>query len=185
MYASNLRGLGRVARGLIIGLTAVVSTAVAHYTATGHVPEPETVLLALTVAIPVCIGLSRVPRSRGRLVSAVLTGQVFLHLLFGPGPAAVEDHQHPLLIHLEFGALSIHVVALVVTYAAIRRGDELVEVLYLVLGMSLFQPLPGVIPRASYPACVAVANTIWAPVKPRPGEGPTPLRGPPELILAS
>lgn len=181
-YASDLRGGGRIARGLIVSLIAVVSTALAHYTVTGHAPALLTVLFTFAITAPVCIGLSRVPRSRARLAVAVLTGQVFLHMMFGPGPAVgVEDHQHQLLIHTEPSSLLIHFLTLMVTYTAVRRGDELVQMLQVLLEMSLFRNMPEVAGTVTYPVHAPSAEKPWTPVESRPGEGPNPLRGPPAL----
>ncbi|WP_044496606.1 hypothetical protein [Nesterenkonia massiliensis] len=182
-YAADLRGGGRIARGLIVSLIAVVSTALAHYTVTGHAPALLTVLFAFAITAPVCIGLSRVPRSRTRLAVAVLAGQVFLHMMFGPGPAVgVEDHQHQLLIHTEPSSLLVHFLALMVTYTAVRRGDELVQMLQLLLEMSLFRNMPEVADTVTYPVHTPSAEKPWTPVESRPGEGPNPLRGPPALV---
>ncbi|GFZ98195.1 hypothetical protein [Nesterenkonia alkaliphila] len=183
-YASNLRGLGRLLRGLIIGLVAVTSTALAHYLITGHAPAMTTALVAFAATTPVAIALSRIPKSRCRLALAVIPGQVFLHALFGPGGSTgLEDHQHQLLVHTEPGALLVHLGALAVTYAAIRRGDDLVEVLFLVLQLSLLRPLPATPRHVTYPVHVPVGETAWVPAESRPGEGLNPLRGPPLLSV--
>lgn len=182
-YASNLCGVGQFARGVLISLIAVISTAVAHYSGTGHAPELGTALFAFAITTPICIGLSRVPQSRARLAGAVLTGQVFLHVLFGPGPSTgAEAHHDQLLAHAQPGALLMHVAAFAVTYTAVRRGDALVQILYLLLELSLFRQLPEAALTADYPVHVPSAGAARGPIESCPGEGPNPLRGPPALV---
>lgn len=183
--ASSLRGGGRVTRGVIVSLIAVFSTAVAHHAVTGHAPELSTFVLALAITSPVCIALSKVPRSRLRLAGGVFAGQLFLHLLFTPlSSFSAGDHQHQLLSHAEPGPLLIHLAALVVTYAGIRRADRIVQSLQVLLDFLVPRRLPGSTPVATHPVHVPMIVMPWWPVGMAPGEGPAPLRGPPALTEA-
>ena len=92
--ASTLHGGGRVARGVIVSLIAVFSTAVAHHAVTGHAPEVSTLVLALAITSPVCIALSKVPRSRLCSAGGVFAGQLFLHLLFTPFSSLSAEGHH-------------------------------------------------------------------------------------------
>lgn len=183
--ASSLRGGGRVARGAIVSLIAVFSTAVAHHAVTGHAPGVSTLVLALAITSPVCIALSKVPRSRLCLAGGVFAGQLFLHLLFTPlSSFSAQGHDHQLLVHAEPGPLLIHLAALTVTYAGIRRGDHIVQSLQLLLEMWVLRRLPESVPVATRPARVPPIVVRWLPVDKAPGQGPAPLRGPPALTAA-
>lgn len=183
-HDSELHGPWRAIRGIVLGLVAVASTAIAHYAVTGHVPPVTTILLALAITSPVCVALSGVPCSRLRLVGAVLLGQSTLHLLFGDTRATVGDHHHQFLLHTEPSALFTHIIALSVTYVAVRKGDQVARVLQQILRLAFLSPFPEVNTTRCYPSHVPAVTSAWVPFESRPGDNPNPLRGPPKPLCS-
>ena len=182
--ASELRGLWRIIRGLVISLVAVASTALAHYAVTGHVPAVTTALFALAIATPSCVALSNVPRSRIRLAGAVLLGQSMLHLLFGDSTAAGGDHHHQFLLHTEPSALLTHLAAFSVTYAVVRQGDQLARALQQIPKLAFLRPIPEIGATPCYPGYVPAAASARGPVESRPGNSFNSLRGPPRHLCS-
>lgn len=169
------------ARGVIISFVAVASTAVAHCLAVSYVPTLGAVLFGFAVLIPFCIVLSFAPRTRRRLVGEILTAQMFLHGLFGlsAGTEAAERLQ-TLLTNTDCSALVAHGGALLVTYGAIRRADELVELLHTLLNFSGRGAPEFAV--TIFPVRVPLIKDVWTPTATRPSNGPGSLRGPPTLV---
>lgn len=169
------------ARGVIISFVAVASTAVAHCLAVSYVPTHGAVLFGLAVLVPLCIVLSFAPRTRRRLIGEILTVQMFLHGIFSLSAGTQGAGQlQTLLTNTDCSALLAHGGALLVTYGAIRRADELVELLYTLLNLSgRGAPEHAV---NIFPVCVPLIEDVWTPTETRPSNGPISLRGPPTPV---
>lgn len=170
-----------VGRGLLISLIAVFSTAAAHCIAASHAPTLGAVVLALAVVAPACIALASTPHTRRQLLGMVVAGQALLHGVFSISAGVGSAEQvYALLTNTSCSALLAHGAALGLTYAVLRRGDELIELLHTILNLNgalLTAPLVvGVLPSR-----ISLTNDVWAPAEVRPSKGPSPLRGPPAL----
>lgn len=175
---SDRQNSSPAARGVIISFVAVASTAVAHCLAVSSAPTLGAVLFGFAVLIPFCIVLALAPRTRRRLVAEILTVQMFLHGLFclSAGTETV-GHLQTLLTNTDCSALVAHGGALLVTYGAIRRADELVEALHTLLNFS-GRGAPELSVKI-FPVHVPLIKDVWTPTATSPSNGPSSLRGPP------
>lgn len=143
---------GRAWRGLVAALAATFFATVSHSLADGTAASPLAVILALTVAVPVCVALAGRRLSWVRLSAAVGLSQFVFHalLLMGVGvgsaplTAAVPSgpvHLHSAVMaavaaappdasglahagHAGTGMWLAHVAAAIVTIFAIGHGER-------------------------------------------------------------
>lgn len=182
---------GAIARG---GTAAALATAVAlcsHVLAGGAVPHLLGVVVPFALAVPACTLLARWRPALPRLGSSVVVSQALFHTLFslGAAPGGVAHLEHAgrsshfgqlgltaqgeaLLSTTTTGAHTMpsstmwlaHLVAAVVTTAALHRGEELARRLHaLAVAVAVF---------LAPPAPVHVARPSSAP---RPASTPVAL----------
>lgn len=176
-------GQSPVGRGILISLIAVLSTAVAHCIAASNVPSLGAIVLAVAVLTPACAAITSSSFSRSRLLGLIIGAQAALHGLFCiSAEIGSTEVTHSLLTNSSCSALLAHAAALGLTYASVRRGDELIEILQGLLSLTR-KRAPE--PATDGPVTVRVSLTsdVWQPAEARPDNGPQPLRGPPAFVL--
>ena len=134
----------RVVRGGATAVSSVVLAACSHVVGGAGQPGALGVVLALVLAMPLCVALGGRRLATGRLVASVLLSQVVLHALFGldasgaPAASVAGGHHHaPLVLHAVPGGGTVtsvdgaalgpwvaHVAAAVLTVVALRRGER-------------------------------------------------------------
>jgi len=137
----------RFARGWLTAVASTLVAAFSHVAGGGMQPGALGVVLALAVAVPVCVALASVHLSTVRLVLAVGLSQAAFHLLFslgasgGLGGVSASGGHHSSLVltaatdagvasstmHMGGSAMWVaHAVAALVTIVALRRGEQTV-----------------------------------------------------------
>lgn len=203
-FSEPVSAAARTVRGVLAAALSVGSAALAHSAGGHHDPHPVVLVLTLAISVPVCVALSAVKLSRARLAAAVLFTQGLLHGLFalfpaggGAGSSGLREvgghhnghHEHRLIVAETAAAggevapdatmAGSHLVAAVVSYTLLRRGEL---ILHALTGLLSIRPVlllcdsgPAVPVRAPQPL----------PVRPLPAwhvwisAGPRTLRGPP------
>jgi len=196
----------RVARGLAAAVAATVTAAASHTLAGAHAPSPAILALTSAFAAVVCVLLAGRTLSLLRLSASVLLSQLAFHGLFltGGGDVSVVGatasgthfHDGSTLELVAAGsghaAHSVpmtlaHLVAAVLTIAAVRRG----EALFFSLGERLVRIVVRAVARASAVLLGPVGPSVAVTGAPEP-RSPRPLdavlthlrhRGPPRRVL--
>lgn len=199
----------RLVRGWSLASIATFAGVVSHVLAMGHAPAPSLVAVCWALSGLVCVLLSGIRRSALATALSVVSSQGILHWLFaqaGQGAVMRQADGHAMTGHAGHmmhgsGTLSasvqaqsaspsmtmiaLHLVAALLTYLAVRRGDAAVAALSLALRMGLLWVAPSwprirVVPARRPEPIFRVVGILVHKVYP----GPVPLRGPP-LSLAS
>ncbi|WP_460689667.1 hypothetical protein [Nesterenkonia suensis] len=136
LSARPLPALPRLARGSGASLISVGGAALAHVAAGHHAPHGVVVLLALAVSTPLGVALTSVRHSRVRLAAAVLLSHAMLHGLYALSPAhstllaagelQTSTHGTDVSVVPDASMAVAHLLAAVITYALLRRGEILV-----------------------------------------------------------
>lgn len=196
----------RVARGLAAAVAATVTAAASHTLAGAHAPSPAILALTFAFAAVVCVLLAGRTLSLLRLSASVLLSQLAFHGLFltgggevsvvGASPSGAHFHDGSTLELVAAGsghaAHSVpmtlaHLVAAVLTIAAVRRG----EALFFSLGERLVRIVVRAVARASAVLLGPVGPSVAVAGAPEP-RSPRPLdavlthlrhRGPPRGVL--
>ncbi|MFF2371783.1 hypothetical protein [Agromyces sp. NPDC058110] len=202
---------GRVARGGVIAAFATFVAAVSHTVGGGEAPGALAVGLSFAFSLLLCIGVVGTRLSTGRTIVAVSIAQFALHALYsvqgasGAGGAAAQGaaggmHHHASL-ELAVGAASVspfsydpsmlatHVVAVVVTVLAIRRGDAALRAAFRAGALAVASVLPSM-PALEVHAPRAGADRVARFIEPRPLAGLLLLsvmrhRGPPQGFVVA
>jgi hypothetical protein len=149
---------GRAWRGILAAAFSVFVAALSHSFAAGDAAPLLGVVLALTVALPVCVLLAGRKLSWMRLSLAVVASQFVFHALLqigvgeagrvAPGPvgAGMADHMHAVMpamlpaLHAHHMASPAmwagHAVAAVLTIAAFGAGERALRALLDLVGWS-------------------------------------------------
>lgn len=143
----------RLARGSGVALVSVGGAALAHVAAGHQAPHWVVVLLALAVSIPLGVALTSIRHRRVRLAAAVVVCQAVLHGLYalfpaqsgGWGPSALLlEGELGMGPHGAHGSVlpdppmaAAHLLAALITYALLRRGEILLSSLRELLDVSL------------------------------------------------
>ncbi len=186
----------RALRGTIAASVSTFVAAASHSVADGQAASLFAVCVALTASVFVCIALVGRDLSRSRLSVAVLLSQLAYHGMFafappggtveradGLGPhaahvaATVEVHAQTAVHHHGAGMWSAHVIAALVTIAALVKGETVVRSLFETLRVAvvalLLRPVPVVIGRiARVAADGGVARLVSVDLSSRPDRGP-------------
>ena len=140
------RGI-RTARGIAAACFAVFVAALSHDLAGGGLPSPLAVVLSLAFGIPLCVMLAGRRIRLWRQAASVAVSQMLLHLLFSLGRDTTGTQLHAPAGHLHAGMhvdvttghamahtmtmndaspsmIVAHVVAGVITIAALRHGER-------------------------------------------------------------
>ncbi|GAA3286446.1 hypothetical protein [Nesterenkonia halobia] len=196
--AARSGGRARAGRGALAASIAVTTATVAH-TAAHQAPSATTVLLALLISLPICIGLAGMRLSRTRLALSVGASQALLHGMFVPpapppamrGEADVEHAAHAseaahaahaaeAAQHASGHMLPAHVLAALGTYLLLHRGEvllvALVDLLTLRPARILMRAAGGLQTAARR---VPIPRTARRPMLLRVDVEPGTVRGPP------
>lgn len=196
----------RTARGVVAAVAATATAAASHTLAGAEAPAPAILALATAFAAVVCVLLAGRTLSLARLATAVLLSQLAYHSLFlvtgGGGDVSVVGataggHFHGGgTVELIAGAsghaahtplmLLSHLVAAVVTVAALRHGERV----FWTLGTAVLRVVVRLVARASallapLGASVAVLGSV-EPSAPRALDAVLRVlrhRGPPARAL--
>ncbi|MCM6764108.1 hypothetical protein NB037_16970 [Rathayibacter sp. ZW T2_19] len=198
----------RVARGLAAAVAATVTAAASHTLAGAHAPSPAILALTTAFAAVVCVLLAGRTLSLLRLSVSVLLSQLAFHALFltaggggevsvvGASASGAHFHDGSTLELVAAGSghaahsgpmTLAHLVAAVLTIAAVRRG----EALFFSLGERLVRIVVRAVARASAVLLGPVGPSVAVAGTPEP-RSPRPLdavlthlrhRGPPRGVL--
>lgn len=188
----------RAWRGILAAVFATFVAALSHSAAAGHAAPILGVVLALTVALPVCVLLAGRRLSWFRLSLAVAVSQFVFHALLqvGVGYVGRVASDSPAVMHLHdamptmIPALDAHVMATpamwvahafaaVLTIAAFGAGERALRALLDLLGWSLVARLVEWRPRAQAHR-ILVGRPRGVDVRPSlPVLSVAPRRGPP------
>lgn len=119
----HFTGITRLARGAVLGVAAVLITALGHSGGNGALPELGLLVLLLPVGVALGALVAQKRRSGTWILGFVLAQQVLFHLLL---TIAAGHGQHGSLLP---GASMLlgHLIAAVVISVALTRGDALIH----------------------------------------------------------
>lgn len=196
---SSSRSL-RTLRGVVAATVATLTALFSHVAGGGELPGALGVAAPLVLAVPVCVALAGRRLSLARLGASVGLSQLLFHALFGIGGAAASAAGPAGAAHLHGGPIDLgaaahpalhdssmgiaHVLAAVVTIAALHRGEalliavaattaHLVTVLVRVPATPVRAPRPARRSSFALHGILPVAAGVFPPAVPR--------RGPPAL----
>jgi len=158
----------RVWRGLVAASVATFAAAFSHGIADGAAPSPFALAVAGVLSVFVCVLLAGRRLSLGRLSASVVLSQLAYHVLFALVPPATGTvtgaghHGGVLTVHVDAVSTAAHahggdapmwvghVMAALVTIAALRRGEQAFWALFVPLRLAvlaLFGRLLSIPPR--------------------------------------
>lgn len=207
---------GRVARGGVIAAFATFVAAVSHTVGGGEAPGALAVGLSFAFSLLLCIGVVGARLSAVRTVVAVSIAQFALHALYsvqgasvaaGAGSAAAGSStmaggaHHHVSFETTFGAASVspfaydlsmlatHVLAVVVTVVAIRRGDAALRAAFRAGALAVASVLPSMPVLEVHPP-QAIIGRVARSAAPSPLAGLLHLsvmrhRGPPQGFVVA
>lgn len=161
--------MARVVRGVIAGTLSASLAGVSHYAVDTTAPDTAIVVASVGVAVGVCVLLAGHRMGPLRLAWAVAISQGAYHLLFSrtgghtaasralDGAEPAPGHTHPAALPAvppdlspsepaHWPMLLLHLLATVVTYLALRHGEQAWWSLVDVLGAPLRRLLAVVVP---------------------------------------
>ncbi|SEB82970.1 hypothetical protein SAMN04489806_1888 [Paramicrobacterium humi] len=190
----------RALRGTIAAAVSTFTAAASHGVADGQIAGLFAVIVAFTASVFVCIALAGRSLSRGRIALSVVLSQLAYHALFAFAPGGAVTATGATGPHAAHAGGSItltasavahshgagmwlaHVLAAIVTVAALTRGEHAIrsvrEALRLALSVLLVLPNPVAIPRTR-----SLVTDAAAPRPARIALSSRPLRGPPVLAV--
>ncbi|MDQ1082510.1 MULTISPECIES: hypothetical protein [Microbacterium] len=185
----------RVGRGVAAASLATFVATVSHASVGAALPPVLNVVVALCLAVPVCVLLAGRALSWGRLSIAVVLSQALFHTLLaldlrsGDAPAGAGHHHVAAALvdaaaaphlHAADAATSpwmwvAHAVAALVTIAAFGRGERAVQavVRFLAAAIRALRPFSGLPPvgdatgPAPEPLLLTTAMTVLSPMRHR------------------
>lgn len=184
-------------RGWSLATLCVAAGAGSHAVVSGHAPGPAALAVAWALTGLVCVLLAGRGLARTPVAAGVLAAQAALHWLMAHGAHAqlagsAGGHAgHDVVLSpptapssgAEPAMLAGHLLAALLTYAAIRRGEAAVAAFVRCAGVAVrwlagpaarpvAVPLPRPLPVRSFPR----------PVHALPLPGAAPVRGPPVVV---
>ncbi|BDV30182.1 hypothetical protein [Microbacterium terricola] len=158
----------RALRAAAAASVAVVVSAAAHTLAGGGAPPPALLLAVVLLAWPVCVAAVGRRLSLPGLTVAVLASQALFHLSFalvGAGSGAMAAHTHHGAVALssepavgggallpDTGMTVHHLVAALVTVAALHRGERMLRA----IASGIARLLPRIAVTAELPRAVGL-----------------------------
>lgn len=198
---SNVR-MQRASRAVTASGFATFAALLSHLLGGGAMPNLAGVAIPAILAVLVCLPLSAAKLSLWRLSVSVITSQLLFHLLFGIGAASgsapATSRMHDMTAMADMSGMTVahhhhdgalmwgaHLVAAVVTIAALHRGESaliaIAELAARVIGRLVRMPAacPRIVPIAKMPriraARVQRPRDLFCLVT-------SPLRGPPAAL---
>jgi hypothetical protein len=189
----------RTLRGAAFAVVATLLAALAHTLGGGGAPSPLFCAAVAALALPPSVALAGARMSRWRTAAAVGASQALFHIAFavtgdiGPADALAAGHDHlhaaaavssmpSALASGDAAMLPAHLVAAVVTFAAVRRGET---VLAGVLRWTRTVLRRVVVVLAQAPTRPRPAVRVpFEPRPPRVSAAPLTRRGPPAFLAA-